>query len=199
MGARVRQWREARGWSRRELAERAGCHLQTILRLESGAMKMTEQWQTTIADALGVQPAELFGSTDEIQFASAVVKVPVIPWDWLALREDELRERVSSNMAHTYIERQPERSADNLFGLTVADGSMDRVAGCGDRIIIDRSDAQLIGGRYYVVQTDGEFLFRQFMTRPDRFDADGSERIAPLLAGPDVVIIGRVITVMRDL
>lgn len=56
----LREWRETRGISYRELAERAGVARWTVTRLESGRFSRVN-WSTvrSIADALGVEPHEV--------------------------------------------------------------------------------------------------------------------------------------------
>jgi transcriptional regulator with XRE-family HTH domain len=57
---RLRELREDRALSMRELAQRAGVAPNTILRLESG--RQTSAWPRTVrhlAEALGVEPREL--------------------------------------------------------------------------------------------------------------------------------------------
>jgi transcriptional regulator with XRE-family HTH domain len=35
--SKLKKWREARGWTQQELADRAGCHVQYISAIERGA------------------------------------------------------------------------------------------------------------------------------------------------------------------
>ena len=53
--------REARGWSRDELAREAGIHYDTLLRLERGSRKPNLQTVCDLADALGINVAVLLG------------------------------------------------------------------------------------------------------------------------------------------
>jgi transcriptional regulator with XRE-family HTH domain len=52
--ARLRELREAMGWSQQELAERVGLHMQTVSRFERGMLKPTWEVVLTLAEALGV-------------------------------------------------------------------------------------------------------------------------------------------------
>jgi transcriptional regulator with XRE-family HTH domain len=52
--ARLRELREARGWSQQELAERSGLHLMTVSRFERDTLKPTWEIALALAEALGV-------------------------------------------------------------------------------------------------------------------------------------------------
>lgn len=60
---RIRELREQKGWSTYKLAELVGTTQSTIHRLEAGRRKLTVEWMRRIADALGVQPADLIAPT----------------------------------------------------------------------------------------------------------------------------------------
>jgi transcriptional regulator with XRE-family HTH domain len=51
---RLRELREAMGWSQQELAERVGLHMQTVSRFERGTLKPTWEVVLTLAEKLGV-------------------------------------------------------------------------------------------------------------------------------------------------
>jgi phage repressor protein C with HTH and peptisase S24 domain len=56
---RVREWREARGWSQAQLARLIGASQPQVDRLEKGDRRLTEQWLRRLSEALGVSIAEL--------------------------------------------------------------------------------------------------------------------------------------------
>lgn len=56
---RIRELREAKGLTGRQLAEMIGTTQETISRLETGRRKLTHDWMRVIAKALGVTPADL--------------------------------------------------------------------------------------------------------------------------------------------
>jgi transcriptional regulator with XRE-family HTH domain len=56
----LKHWREVRGLSQRELAERTGLHYVHIARLELGQGNPTVSTLETLAEALGVSVPELF-------------------------------------------------------------------------------------------------------------------------------------------
>jgi transcriptional regulator with XRE-family HTH domain len=56
---RIKELREARGWSRAELGRRVGTSGVQIGRLEEGQRRLTVEWMRSIAEQFGVKPAEL--------------------------------------------------------------------------------------------------------------------------------------------
>ena len=54
MDNRIREFRERRGWSQSELAERVGVHWQTVQRVESGKTEPGTAKMSRYAEALGV-------------------------------------------------------------------------------------------------------------------------------------------------
>lgn len=60
---RIRELREKKRLSTYKLAELVGTTQSTIHRLEAGQRKLTVEWMRRIADALGVQPADLIAPT----------------------------------------------------------------------------------------------------------------------------------------
>lgn len=55
----IRDWREKRGLSRRELAEKVGTGESQIVKLERGERRLTQHWMERLAKALDVQPVDL--------------------------------------------------------------------------------------------------------------------------------------------
>ena len=58
-GTRLRQIRQERALSLRELGERSGVAFDTISRLETGKQQAQPKTIRTLADALGVEPHKL--------------------------------------------------------------------------------------------------------------------------------------------
>lgn len=56
---RLRELREQKGLSQEKLAELIGVSHSTIQRLESGGMKMTDEYLAALSDALHCHPAEI--------------------------------------------------------------------------------------------------------------------------------------------
>jgi transcriptional regulator with XRE-family HTH domain len=74
MQAKIRDLRQARGWSMRELARRVNTTSSTINKLEKGAIKIDVNWIKKLSEAFEVPMSELFGDLigDKISFSSDV-------------------------------------------------------------------------------------------------------------------------------
>ena len=62
LGKRIRQLRQAKGWSQEHFASEAGMHRTYMWGIESGVRNPSLRHLVCIADALGVSIAELFTS-----------------------------------------------------------------------------------------------------------------------------------------
>jgi transcriptional regulator with XRE-family HTH domain len=60
-GELIRLLRRRKGWTQRELAQRAGVTQTTIVRLERGDTEPVISTIRKVAEALGVPPAEILG------------------------------------------------------------------------------------------------------------------------------------------
>jgi transcriptional regulator with XRE-family HTH domain len=60
MIVRLREWRERRGLSLRQLAERSGVHYVTIVSIESGRMSPTVATLEKLAEALSIPLRDFF-------------------------------------------------------------------------------------------------------------------------------------------
>lgn len=63
MPVRLREWRERRGYSLRDLAARAGVSHVTIVRIEGGQISPTVAMLEKLAGALGIEVREFFPRT----------------------------------------------------------------------------------------------------------------------------------------
>ena len=62
---RLRLIRERKALSQRDLAERSGINRVTIARLETGLQAPHPRTTRRLAEALGVEPADLMGAEDD--------------------------------------------------------------------------------------------------------------------------------------
>lgn len=58
-GAKVKYWREVRGWTQRQLAEHAGTTNVAVSQIELGKRRPRPSMITKLATALDVDPREL--------------------------------------------------------------------------------------------------------------------------------------------
>lgn len=188
MGNNIRELRQARGWSMRELAERMpGTHFTTIAKIERSQRRLTMDWVEKFAKAFEVK-------VEEIEFdgwgepAKSARTIPVIGM-------------VAASNWQEAIERAEEFipapvDGRNAFGLVVEGTSMDRVARPGSIVIVDPDDFQLHDQAYYVVRNEaGETTFKQYREGPARLEPVSSdpEHRTIELGREAVAIVGRVV------
>jgi transcriptional regulator with XRE-family HTH domain len=63
LGARLREVREARGWTLEQTAERESIHPVSLSRVETGSVNVTIGTLVAVTRALGVELVELFGES----------------------------------------------------------------------------------------------------------------------------------------
>jgi len=63
IGERIKQARQAAGWSQEALGREAGVHPITIVKVETGRHRPTLKTLTALADALGLDAGELLTGT----------------------------------------------------------------------------------------------------------------------------------------
>ena len=80
VGARFRRERQAQGMSLRELARRLGTDPNIISRLETGKRQMSVEWLSTIADALGIRPAEFLETSPPEEHVMVSASVRLDQW-----------------------------------------------------------------------------------------------------------------------
>ncbi len=78
--------REARDWSRPQLAEKMHTSAQQVERLEKGQRRLTQEWMERAAEALGVDP------TDIMRASTARVKTDAHPYRYEGSSLDRPRE-----------------------------------------------------------------------------------------------------------
>ncbi len=61
MRTRIREFRKARDMTLKELADKIGTTPQTVQRLETANMTVSTLWLEKIAEAFGIEPADLIG------------------------------------------------------------------------------------------------------------------------------------------
>jgi transcriptional regulator with XRE-family HTH domain len=59
VGAKIRELRQARGWTQEEFAHRSGLHRADVGAIERGERNVTLRTMRTVADTLGVRIADL--------------------------------------------------------------------------------------------------------------------------------------------
>jgi transcriptional regulator with XRE-family HTH domain len=211
MSARIKEARQARGWSQQELAERVSVSQPTIVHWEQGTHTPRHLALARLADALGVSRQWLQGDGDTIDarpvstnsslgasssahdtYLGIMLRhVPVFagPLD---------RTEVEACLRH---ERAPisylpiAMAIQRPLGLRVDDPAVRREFPKGSVAIIDCADKALIDGKYYLVATSGTARLRRWGALPQRLEADSLEDIQFLTSSPE--ILGRAVMSVR--
>lgn len=195
----IRELRQARGWSMRELAEKMSeqgepVHFTTVAKIERSQRKLTIEWAKRFADALDVRPAEIIGDEDADLFPINSRPIPVIG----RVAAGNWREAIQET--HDFITAPV--AAPRAFGLTVDGDSMDLVTPEGSTVLIDPDDSDLRDGSYYVVLNgDGETTFKRYRADPSRLEPCSSNpsHTAIMLGRQHFTITGRVVGVYQKL
>jgi transcriptional regulator with XRE-family HTH domain len=206
---RLREWRERKGLTRRELANLLGCHLQTELRLEKGKMKLTQEWLDKFAQALKLHPSDLLA--DRGYNPVGLAMVPVVEPDALMLPIVQLRalgqrilergrgDMLEQNIGVVVEEEAPGAAGGTLYGVRLSDLSLNRIAAPGAVIVLDRADAVLVNKGYYAIEHEGMVLFRQYLVQPARWEADSTERLPMILHSDVVTVLARMRRIITKL
>lgn len=83
-GNRIAEARKTKGVTQQELADRLGIHSVTMSKLERGKMQLTTKWINRIAEALGIDAAEVWTPTsyeERIFLAGGIAAGGIQDWD----------------------------------------------------------------------------------------------------------------------
>jgi transcriptional regulator with XRE-family HTH domain len=189
----LRRIREARGFSRAELARRAGFSESHIVKLERGEVRLHVDDLAVFAEALGCEPADLVRRN--AMAPAPTVHAPIVDMTELddidALVDDGARATVPVAAA-----------VKRAIAVPLLDDALDRVAPLGSFAVFDRDDRMLKDGEIYLVRHEGQWLCRRW-----RQDASGGRlepdsrgrehRRIPVFRPPQV--LGRLVAVVRKL
>ena len=187
----LRSLRLERKWGRQKLADMSGCHLQTVLRLERGQMKMTEEWISRMAAALDVSPSLFLPTSSDITEA---VALPVMSWDSVGLDRDAAPD------AQVDVVMLPKSDEGRDLAAYRYEGEeMLPLLLPGDIVMIDRRRQEFEDGGYYVLHRDSSRAADLciFLADPDRLIHEN--RPHELLRPIARCVHGRVVRVIRYL
>lgn len=209
MHNRIKELREARGWTQADLADRAGVHWQTINRLENGKTRINDEWMQTLAKIFEVEPREVLFAPSQTRLVSIRQAVQAGTWsesliwpedDWydIAIPDDATFRGIS------------------LHGAEVRGSSMNQRYQEGTALVFTsqiETAGDIIPGKRYIIEcerADGlrEATVKTVVKGPDGRlwltpESDDPEHQAPIpLDGNDgdiVRIVGRVVySVQRE-
>lgn len=75
---RIKEFRQAKGWTAQQLADAIGASQGAVSRLESGKMKLSLPWLERIAFALGVRVVDLLDDSGNFSYAYVIGSLRVI-------------------------------------------------------------------------------------------------------------------------
>lgn len=186
LGAKLRELRDAKGVSRRQMAEDLDVHLQTVLRWEAATRKISIEWLERLAAYFGTTSAELLGEVNGVSPPAVAQALPVVNWDY----KEVGREPVFATAP----------DADSVLrAVLIEEGSMGRVAPPGSVIIFDETDTRPRDGHYYAGVHAGVPAFRRYYARPERFESLPAVGDTETLLPDEFTVLGRVLRVIQDL
>jgi transcriptional regulator with XRE-family HTH domain len=127
---RIKELRESRGLTLAQLADRVGTSHATIQRLESGKMRLNQDWIDKISAALSVQISEIFGDIVPATPDGLPVLGEVQAGVW---RETEIADEPKHGSLPIGLD--PRYSGKRQFALVVRGESMNRVVQDGAYIV----------------------------------------------------------------
>lgn len=191
---RIRYWRDRKQLSQEALGELAGMDQRKLSRIENRKRGLDTADLQKLAEALGVNPAQLLGEHLS-QVAEPLIDVPLISW----VNAGSLAETADPypvGMAENFITVPSARTT--LIALRVVGTSMNRSAPEGATIIVDYEDRALVAGQRYVIKSNGQATFKRFRASPNRFEPESTEPDHEIiLPSNDVQIVGRVVMVVN--
>jgi transcriptional regulator with XRE-family HTH domain len=211
MSARIKEARQARGWSQQELAERVSVSQPTIVHWEQGTHIPRHLALARLADALGVSRQWLQGDGDTIE------TVPAVPNSLGHNLTASVQTYLTQPLCHVAIyagpldrteisaclrgERPPigyvpvAAAIQSPIAMRVDDPSVRREFPKGSVAILDCAEKTLQDGKFYLFAINGTARLRRWGAMPMRLEADSLEDVQFVAAAPE--ILGRVVMSMR--
>jgi transcriptional regulator with XRE-family HTH domain len=212
MSVRIKEARQARGWSQQDLAERIGVSQPTIVHWEQGTHTPRNLALARLADSLGVSRQWLQGDSEaqaviaasrsesylknvspvQNYLSSVIHHVPIYAG---TLGKDDIESCL--NQKRPAIHFMPVAiPLLSPIGLIIDDPAMERrfpsptiaVVECADRILVD--------GKTYIVALDGVVKLRRWGAYPARFEADDPIDTVMVTDTPEV--LGRLLVALRQ-
>lgn len=173
---RIKQLREARGWSMSTLGKALGVEAPTVNKLEKGETQLTTRWMKRIATALGVHPMAILFEAPQLRTVRVVGRVQAGEW------------------AESYEWNDPEDGYDvavpdaedlrgiRLFALEVRGPSMNKLYPDGSVIVVASifdTEEELASGTHYAVERIRPDGFREATVKTFEVDGRGRKWLVP--------------------
>lgn len=179
MAKRLRQFREEKHISQRELGRLTGIEQGTLSRIERGEMHLVSPHLRKLSQILGVSEARLLGIASNItpgQIGSQ--RIPIK--DLTQLKKPFAAEQdASTDPMASYVLTDFSRSLGS-FAMHIRGDSMEPLFSEGDLVVID-PDVSLRPGDFVVAQiADGESVFRRYRDIGQNSDGNRVFELMPL-------------------
>lgn len=198
VGERIKELREARGWSQGQLAAKSGIPRPTITQIEKRSDPRAETLNS-IAIALNTTAEELLGKHTSIKEgpeqlweklkAYQPVSIPIrgaIPAGTPAVIEEEGEE-------YLYMPRELVKGRKDLYALKVSGDSLVELGiNSGDHIIVEPT-SQIINGKVYVVRLENQVVARRVFKDPDGIKLVAGNSNYQVITPDKVEVLGRAI------
>jgi transcriptional regulator with XRE-family HTH domain len=211
MATRIREARQARGWSQQDLAERIGVSQPTIVHWEQGTHTPRNLALARLADTLGVSrqwlqespsvnpeqardsaPAYRKSANPTLSYLTAPIHhVPIFagPLDSEEIDACLKAHRVAIDYVPTAI------AVQMPLGLLIEDIAVAKSFPAGTIAIIECADRTLVDGKTYLINLNGIAKLRRFGAFPARLEADRAEDTVSIQSQP--IVLGRLIAAIR--
>jgi transcriptional regulator with XRE-family HTH domain len=212
MSVRIKEARQARGWSQQDLAERIGVSQPTIVHWEQGTHTPRNLALARLADALGVSRQWLQGDSElqaivaasrtesYLKSVSPIQSYLASPIHHIAvfsgtLAKDEIEACINGKRPaiHFMPVAIPVLSP---IGLIIDDPAIEKRFKRSTIAVIECADRTLVDGKTYLVALDGVAKLRKWGAYPARFEADDPADTILVSDAPDV--LGRLIVALRQ-
>ncbi len=148
MENRIKELREARGWTQQQLADQAGTTNQQIGRLENGERELTVSWMERLARPLGVAAPELLVLSTDMKYVRLIGEVQAGVWREPQEQHETDGEWITVPLADDVMRHRP-------FALRVVGPSMNRVYPEGTILICCHLAAlheHPVSGKRYIIE-----------------------------------------------
>jgi repressor LexA len=186
MGNRIKELRLAAKLSQPALAALSGTTKNQIVKLESGARRLSDHWAQRLAPHLGVQPYELFMPSESMVDSLRLIPlVGVISCgDWQEAVEHPIGMVPAVN------------GGSRVFALRAQGDSMNKLIREDGYVYVDPDDRDLIDGKVYAVMNgSGETTAKQYRANPARLVpcSDNPAHKETVVGRDQFNVIGRIV------
>jgi len=223
MDNQIRHWREKRGLSRRELAEKANSSEPQIVKLERGERRLSQEWMVRLANALECSPADLIAQRGEAAITKKPKERPAA-FEMIEHQGDEylllpkFDVRVSAGpgaingeheeplgyqpFEHQWLRSITQAPPNSLAIVRVDGDSMWETLHNGDHVLIDRGKSSVGRDGIYVLSNGEDLLVKRLQvnlqTHQIAVISDNPRYPAYEVAPDSVHVVGRVIWIGRS-